>query len=128
MRMQIRWVLYATIGLAVLAAVLACGEGIVNGWPTFTIEGTVRSAQGAPAPMLGVEARVWTDPGGCDSESLHQLLTTSTNSAGAYQVTVTTPTSTFSGCVRVTAGQSSVTRDLDQVMAGARVRIDVQLP
>jgi hypothetical protein len=123
--------------LAVLFfALMACrGSNIVDNWPTFTVEGTVRSS--SAAPVGGAQVEVLSYQGPCGQVNGFQRVTSFTNSVGHYTVGLDDPTGTFTGCVsvRATAGQPAVTVEADTVLSQmpivegqTRVTVNLQLP
>src|SRR5512146_216002 len=108
----------ARLVLAVLFfALIGCrGSNIVDNWPTFTVEGTVRTS--SAAPVAGAQVEVLSYQGPCGQVNGFQRVNGVTTSAGHYTVGLDHPTGTFTGCVsvRATAGQPAITVEADTVL------------
>ena len=104
-----------------------CSSDRAN-WATFEVGGTVRDSQSQPVPVAEVRVATWA-PGECGGpSSLWQLAITSTNTNGQYRVRLTSLTSSYTACIRVTAGSVSRDTTIFDKPATAPVAVDVVVP
>ena len=108
-------------------SLFACGAPTDDNWPRFEVSGIVTNAQGQPVPSLNVEVRTWP-PNDCGVGTGHQLIFTTTNIEGRYGTRVTSLTSTYSACIRITAGSALRDTTVLEKPALQAVQLDVQLP
>ncbi len=104
--MRRRLTMHSLITVVALGLWGCADRSTADNWPTITVTGAIMDFQNQPASGVLLTIRTFA-PNGCGTSSIEQRFDVRANGSGIYNAKLTTPTSTYSACIRVTVGNTS---------------------